>query len=204
MKTYWDKYYNKLLPPVKPTSFAIYCKKFLKKYKNTLLDIGCGNGRDTIYFNKLKIDCYGLDKSKQAIRILKNKNKKIAGKFINSDFSKFNYSKLKKKISIYSRFSIHSINKEKELNFFKKINKSNNLEYLFVEVRTIYDELYGVGKKLKKNEYLTSHYRRFIDPKIFKKQIKKKFSIKLFKISRNFAKYKDENPLVLRIIAKRK
>jgi hypothetical protein len=75
---------------------------------------------------------------------------------------------------------------------------------LFIEVRTVYDELYGVGKKLKKNEYLTSHYRRFIDPMIFKKQIEKKFSIKLFKIRRNFAKYKNENPLVLRIIAKKK
>ena len=204
MKNYWDKYYNKFFPPVKPTAFALYCKKFLKNYNNILLDIGCGNGRDTIYFNKQKINCYGLDKSFQAIKILKKKNKKITNKFINSDFSRFDYSKLKKKLSIYSRFSIHSINKEKELNFFKKINKSKNIEYLFIEVRTIYDELYGVGKKLKKNEYLTSHYRRFINPKIFKKQIKKKFSIILFKIGRNFAKYKNENPLVLRIIAKKK
>lgn len=204
MKSYWNKYYNKFLSPAKPTAFAIYCKRFLKNYNNTLLDIGCGNGRDTIYFNKSKINCYGIDKSNQAIKILKKKNKKIKKKFINSDFSNFNYSKLKKKISIYSRFSIHSISKEKELIFFKQINKSDNIEYLFIEVRTVYDELYGVGKKLKKNEYLTSHYRRFIDPMIFKKQIEKKFSIKLFKIRRNFAKYKNENPLVLRIIAKKK
>ncbi len=203
MKNYWDRYYNKSISPSKPTAFAIYCKKFLKNYKNSLFDIGCGNGRDAIYFNKHKIDCYGYDKSYQAIKILKKKYKKNADRFVNTDFSKFDYSKLKKKFSVYSRFSIHSINKEKELNFFRNINKSKNIEYLFIEVRTIYDELYGVGKKLKKNEFLTSHYRRFIDPKILKKQIKKKFSIKLFKIDRNFAKYKNENPLVLRIIAKK-
>ena len=73
MKSYWDKYYNKFLPPSKPTAFAIYCKNFLKNYHNTLLDIGCGNGRDTIYFNKSKINCYGLDKSYQAIKILKKR-----------------------------------------------------------------------------------------------------------------------------------
>ena len=73
MKNYWDKYYNKFFPPVKPTAFALYCKKFLKNYNNILLDIGCGNGRDTIYFNKQKINCYGLDKSFQAIKILKKK-----------------------------------------------------------------------------------------------------------------------------------
>ena len=37
----------------------------------------------------------------------------------------------------------------------------------------------------------------------FLKNRLKKFTIKLFKVSRNFAKYKDENPLVLRVIAKK-
>lgn len=204
MKNYWDKYYNIFFPPSKPTAFAKHCKKYLKNSKNLFFDVGCGNGRDTLYFNKYNIDCYGLDKSKEAIKKLKQKNKKFAKKFINSDFTKFNYSKFNRKISIYSRFSLHSISKKKELDFFKMINKSKNIEYLFIEVRTIYDELYGIGKKLKKNEYFTSHYRRFIDPKIFKKQIKKSFSLKLFKIDKNFAKYKKENPIVLRVIAQKK
>ena len=64
---------------------------------------------------------------------------------------------------------------------------------------------YGYDARVS-NEFkiFTNVNSGIVDPKIFKKQIKKKFTIKLFKVSRNFAKYKDENPLVLRVIAKKK
>ena len=73
-----------------------------------------------------------------------------------------------------------------------------------IEARTVYDELYGVGKKVGEHEYVSSHYRRFIDPKQLKKKLGKLFKIKFFKVGRNFAKYKKENPKVLRIIAVKK
>ena len=38
-----------------------------------------------------------------------------------------------------------------------------------IETRTIYDELFGVGKKISENEYLTDHYRRFVNPIEIKK-----------------------------------
>ena len=55
-----------------------------------------------------------------------------------------------------------------------------------------------------KHEFLSSHYRRFIDPKIIKEKLKRNFKILYFKQGINFAKYKKENPWVLRIIAKKK
>ena len=50
--------------------------KKLKKNK-TLLDIGCGNGRDTFYFNKKGLNVVGLEKSKIAV---KNNKKLLAEK----------------------------------------------------------------------------------------------------------------------------
>ena len=79
-----------------------------------------------------------------------------------------------------------------------------NLVNLFIETRTLKDELYGVGKKIGKHEFISSHYRRFIDPKIIKAKLKRNFKILYFKQGINFAKYKKENPWVLRIIAKKK
>ena len=55
-----------------------------------------------------------------------------------------------------------------------------------------------------KHEFISSHYRRFIDPKIIKEKLKRNFKILYFKQGINFAKYKKENPWVLRIIAKKK
>ena len=64
---YWNNYYKKRNLIIKPTKFAIFCKKKLKKYKGVVYDIGCGNGRDSVYFNKNKIFCIGIDKSLRAI-----------------------------------------------------------------------------------------------------------------------------------------
>lgn len=72
-----------------------------------------------------------------------------------------------------------------------------------IETRTIYDELFGKGKKISTNEYLTDHYRRFIDPKDIKKKLKKKFKIIYYFLGKNLAKYKKENPKILRIILKK-
>ena len=59
MKKYWDNYYKLSKSPIKPTKFSVFCRKYLKSFKGILYDVGCGNGRDTIYFNKLKIKSIG-------------------------------------------------------------------------------------------------------------------------------------------------
>ena len=74
-----------------------------------------------------------------------------------------------KNFSIYSRFSLHSLTLKEENNLIKNLSQSEKLEYIFIETRTIYDELYGVGRKMKKNEFFSDHYRRFIDPVEIKK-----------------------------------
>ena len=76
------------------------------------------------------------------------------------------------------------------------------MKYLFIETRTINDEIYGKGKKIGKHEYVTSHYRRFIDPRDLKKKLSKFTKILYFKESKNYAKFKNQNPWILRVIAK--
>lgn len=201
---YWNKYYKKNLSPTNPTRFAFFCQKYLKKFNGKVFDIGCGNGRDVAFFNKNKIDCYGIDLSKKAIMKNKKKYKSIKNNFLNKDFSKLNLSKFKTNIAIYSRFSLHSIDKKKEKNFIRILNNSKNIKLIMIETRTIYDELYGKGNRIGKNEFITSHYRRFIDPKKIKKDINKSFIIKYLKLDKNLAKFKNENPKVLRIIGVRR
>ena len=70
-KNFWKKFYKVKKPPVNNSKFAKFCLKYLKNYKGNVFDIGCGNGRDTIFFIKKKIDVIGLDQSNV---IKKNKN----------------------------------------------------------------------------------------------------------------------------------
>ena len=89
---YWDNFYQKKIRISKPSSFAKFIVKKLKKNK-TLLDIGCGNGRDTFYFNKKGLNVVGLEKSKIAV---KNNKKLLAEKKIkNIDFFNINISSKK-------------------------------------------------------------------------------------------------------------
>ena len=78
IEKYWNSFFQKRGLVDKPTKFSKFCIKLLKNYKNTLFDSGCGNGRDTIFFNKVGINTIGLDISSKAI----TSNKK---KIINSE-----------------------------------------------------------------------------------------------------------------------
>lgn len=202
---YWNKFYKKTKLTRKPTKFGKYCKKFIKNYQGQLYDVGCGNGRDVLYFNQNGINCIGIDKSLSAILILRKKFIHYKNIFKNADFCLFFKKQIKKKkFSIYSRFTLHAINYKRENFFFKNISKQKNLEYLFIETRTLKDNFYGVGKKVGNHEFISSHYRRFIDPEKLKIVLKKNFKIIYFKQAKNFAKFKGENPCVLRIVAKKK
>ena len=112
---YWNNYYQKKNLVIKPTKFAIFCKKRLKKYKGVVYDIGSGNGRDPVYFNKNKIFCIGIDKSLTAISGSKKKFSLYKNNFKKKDFCNFFKKPIKnRRFSVYSRFSLHSINYKNE------------------------------------------------------------------------------------------
>lgn len=204
---FWNSHYKKKTTPQISSQFAKFVyKNFLKKDINSsLFDVGCGNGRDTFFFLKKKINCIGIDKSSVAINKNKTKTKNYNKNFIQSDFSCITFDKYaKKNYSVYSRFTLHTLNQKEENRFLKKIFTSRKIKYFFIETRTINDDLYGVGKKIGIHQFCTDHYRRFVDPEIIKKKLGKKFEVIFFKESKNYAKFKKENPKVLRIVCKKK
>ena len=206
-KKFWNNFYKNNLAVSRPSSFAIFILKFLKKNNSKIIDIGCGNGRDLFFFKKNKIDFIGIDLSKNATQLIKKKleNKQEKNKVFNNDFVRFDYKKnVRTKFSIYSRFTWHTINQKNEDKFLNKISNLPNLTYLFIETRSIKDDLCGVGKKIGKNEFVTDHYRRFIDKKDLIKKLQKNFKIIYSKESKGFSKFKKEDPCLIRVIAVKK
>jgi len=174
-KKYWEDYYSNLLP----SNFAKFCVKYLKK-NSKIVDVGCGNGRDSYYFSSLGFNVCGVDYA------LKPYNNNVI-------FKKLSVNKLVKSSCIYdivySRFFLHSI-KNKEI-----INLINWTKNIFIaEFRDISDK-----PKIYKN-----HIRNLIDGEWVKNMlINKNFKIIYYKKSKNLAKYKNENPTIVRIIAKK-
>ncbi len=204
---YWENFYKKFFYN-KPSNFAKYIlkKKYINK-KSNILEIGSGNGRDTFYFLKKKINCLSIDKSKEAIS---RNSKKIKNVFIRLDITKVSKKKIsffkRKQIKhIYARFLLHTLTskeEEKFFNFCDQVLVKNGL--LFVEFRTTLDPLIKIGKVLSKNERFTDHYRRFIEVKDLIKSLKRKFKVIYYKKGFGLAKFEKDNPNICRLILRRK
>ena len=205
-REYWNKFYSSTSITETRSDFAQFCKDNYVVDFGKLIDIGCGNGRDTLFFSKNNIPCIGIDQSSEVIEINNKKKDELMLEthFFEGNFSTFNYDEVsKKEYSIYSRFTLHAINYDDEEKLFNNLKNQSLLKYLLIEVRSINDSLYGKGNKVGIHEYVTSHYRRFIDPLVLKENLSKNFKIIHFSESRGYAKIGDNDPCLIRVIAKK-
>jgi ubiquinone/menaquinone biosynthesis C-methylase UbiE len=181
---YWEKFY-KTHNIESPSTFAKFIQEYLKQNLHppiSVIELGCGNGRDTYYLGKNGHAIMGIDSACQP------KDKKNI-KFKKMDLNEIILSENKHDV-VYSRFFIHSIT-DNEIDKLLKWCKN-----LFVaEFRAKEDEPVLYQK----------HYRNKIDGnKFIKNLLKYKYDILYYIKSTNLAKYKTENPIIIRIIAKRK
>jgi SAM-dependent methyltransferase len=160
MSNIWDKIYSddSAFFGEDPSDFAQKCYSYFKKYGvKRILELGCGQGRDTIFFASNGFDVHAIDASKVAIE---NINQKIRQKNISLDFRHF---KARQRLpynssyfdAVYSHMFYNMRFTDQELRFlFKESNrvlKNNGL--LNFSVRSDKDVLYNKGKKIDNNIY---------------------------------------------------
>ncbi len=182
-KEYWEKFYrdNKIIS--EPTEFAKFCLPYIPN-NTLLLDIGCGNGRDTYFFAEKDnvIGAYGIDTA-----ILNKHNEKVAFgqmSFTELDITCFNV--------VYSRFFLHSITYNEVFDIITKLQPD---QLFMAEYRIVGDE----------PKLYPDHKRHLVDhDKLFNDLASAGFEILYQATGRDMAKYKTENPLVGRIIAKKR
>lgn len=161
---YWDTKYK--LGIRKPTNlFAKKAYKLISSKKNVqLLDIGCGNGNDSLYFAKKGIRVLATDFSKIGLKTLKNTTLKENIKNITIkqlDISKARLPKNKFDV-VYAHLSLHYFKDKQTTEIFNKIHLSLKKGGLFfVKCKSTDDELYGKGQKLEENIFLSDHTRHF-------------------------------------------
>ncbi len=196
---YWQNFYKnkKLHKNIDfPSQFAIFCIGE-KSDENNLIEFGCGNGRDALFFSKYFKKIYAFDKSKFAI----DYNKKNFSKIKNLNFykydinDKFRFIKLKnKKKFIYARFFLHTLNNN-EINHFTKLCSYllNKNEKVFCEYRTVKDK--------SKKKVFRNHFRNYLNPKNISKIFKSQKLIRFYEVEgQGFARYKTEDAHVARQI----
>jgi len=208
---FWKNFYTKNELKNEASSFALWCIENYIKNTDKILEIGCGNGRDSFTFIANENDIFAIDGCDVAIaNNIEHLNNFTHNSKVRFQALDFNYLEklLDDKIIIdninivYSRFVLHAIPEVLEDKILTFIY--NNLPEGVVslhEFRTNKDPLSKKGTTLSKNEMLTDHYRRFIDTDKFREKVKKiGFKEIYFIESNNLAVYKDDNPVVARIV----
>lgn len=176
-KEYWESFYKKDLAPTIPSPFAKECALRMQKGL-PVLEIGCGNCRDSNYFS-LKNPVIAVDESS------------------NKDFSDPSVFFMKSSLQnlpdikthyIYSRFFLHAIDEDAENIYFDYIKR--NCSEFFIEARS------------DKSSFVGDHYRRFINlGKLENKLDSYGFKFSYIE-SQGLAKFQDDDPYIIRVFGK--
>jgi SAM-dependent methyltransferase len=182
----WDKVYSNdsAFFGEEPSDFAQKCYGDFKRYDvKRLLELGCGQGRDSIFFASKCLDVYAVDSSKVAIE---NINQKIRGKNISLHLSQIEVRQALPFDSshfdaVYSHMFYNMRFIDEELKFLFKessrVLKNNGL--LYFSVRSDKDVLYNKGKKIDSNIYEINGFQiRFFTKPQIKSVLSNHFEIK--------------------------
>lgn len=175
-------------------------------YWNNLIELGCGNGRDCLYFARHGLNVTGIDASQVAIDELRENVSLENCVFICDDFVSAESIYQIQYDYCYSRFTLHAINEQQETQILKKAYEMlKEGDYFFVEARSVHDGKYGLGQEVEKNAYIfDGHYRRFIDlSELVKKLEDIGFTILEQKESSQFAPHPNEHAVCIRVISQR-
>lgn len=207
---YWDKYYadrqkkDELL-----TAPSLFATAMLQKYMKSgkyLIELGCGNGRDSLWFAENGIDVTAIDASPFVIKELQKKVVLDNCTFICDDFVNAESIYQIQYDYCYSRFTLHAINEQQENQILLKAYEMLKTKgYFFIEARSVHDGKYGLGQEIEKNAYIyDGHYRRFIDPEELAVKLRNiGFNLIELEESNQFAPQKGDQAVCVRVVAQK-
>lgn len=180
MQKNWIKFYENKKAPQEPSSFA----KFMLKCGvpgNDLIDLGCGNGRDTYYLAD-RYSALGIDPATCPEKV-------GWARFVKATWQE-KAELIKQADIVYSRFFLHSIPQEDVAEIIRLTPR-----YFVAEARHVGDS----------PAVYPEHERHYIDGQwLLDVLADNGFVVHFYEMGRGLAPYKDEDPLIVRVIAKRK
>jgi len=203
-KKLWQTKWSDKTSQLPPNNFASRAYKIMKPKHKTLLDLGCGNGRDSLYFARKGLQVTAADWSKSGLDQLQKlaEAKKVANlEVVQQDISKLTFKPNSFDV-IYAHLSLHYFDDKTTRRIFDKmysVLKKDGL--LFIKCKSTDDMLYGRGRKLEENMYkFRGHVRHFYD-KEYMTALLAKFQI--IKVRRSSSVYHSYKSSFIEAIAKK-
>lgn len=205
-REYWNEYYKgRIKQELIPSDFARVIAEMLDPGVH-ILELGCGNGRDSCHFLEKGYRVTAVDASNFAIDLLqKVASENDRANFICHDFVKGRELYSDKYDCVYSRFTLHAITSGQEDELLRNVKNALSENGLFcIEARTIHDDIYGCGENVGHNEFIyNGHFRRFIDVEEFGGKLKNLgFEIVSLEENTGFSKTAESDPVLMRCVAR--
>lgn len=157
IKEVWNRKWSNVIITLGPTKFALDAYSVIKKKNFTkLLDLGSGDGRDTLFFLSKNFEVTALDFSSMAIERLK-RNCEDEGhsnvQFVCEDISAMNFPPNSFDV-IYSHLSLFYFTDAVTARIFKELHSVLKPGgHLFVRLKSSKDYLFGKGEKIEDDVY---------------------------------------------------
>jgi SAM-dependent methyltransferase len=204
---YWNKYYKdrRSNQDLIPSQFATFVAgEILTAKQGLIVEVGCGNGRDALFFARHNFDVLGIDASVEAIDVCRTAANGLKADFIvgdvdDSDLLRLIQMNLRERpvALLYSRFFLHAVSDKSQtamLDLSNALCKTGAL--MALEFRTVRD------KQLTKET--ESHFRRFIDPlTLIEEAYRFGFRVEYFVEGFGYAKYRGDDAHVARVMLRR-
>lgn len=200
--THWNAYYSTGRLISEPSSFARLVMPQTAKGAR-LLEVGCGNGRDSLFFSSQGLQVTAIDPSQAAIDVCRATPGSEHIEFIHGTADQLTEAHAGKFDVAYSRFCLHAMPEAEEKRTLETVWKALQPEaHFYIECRSINDPLARQGEVISPTERIHGHYRRFIVLDELKARLDQAgFDILWSEESDNVASITGDNPVVIRLAA---
>jgi SAM-dependent methyltransferase len=210
---YWNAFYAGRHPDIEnPSSFARLVLTKLEPGAR-MFELGCGNGRDALFFAQQGVRMTACDRSAVAIKLL-NERPDLASfphrpRFIEADFARLTdvHDATHEPLdAVYSRFTLHAIPADIQSAALRWA--ADHLRpggQLLVEVRSVKGSLYGKGEQVERDAFIhDGHYRRFLRLEELTAEVEG-LGLEVVEATEaaGVAVYKDDDPVVIRLTARK-
>lgn len=207
---YWNDFYKRHFKHT-PCQFCVSVLTEIDPH-TTVVEFGSGNGRDAIYFASQGHKTVAMDLSPEAIASCERElaRRQVAHAFfLRGDVTNKQHvddmmavarsKETHGKMIFYSRFVMHTLDDNQEDRFLNIVSTAMLPdERLYLEFRSKEDA--------KLSKHYGNHFRRYIDTDLFQKKLTQNhpFSVDYTITGQGMAKFKQEDPVVSRIIARKR
>ncbi len=179
---YWNDMYSKENAfGTGPTKLAIYAEKIMNENKvRTVLELGCGQGRDSLFFAEKGYQVTAIDFSKNAVNYVKKIIEQNEIENIDVKLQDIVQLDLDHKFDcIYSNLALQFFNQNQLSDIFKKVSRMLHEDQVFIfSTKKPGDKYHNVGRKINEKAFMTNDIvRYFFDKGEIEEMLKPFFEI---------------------------